>query len=198
MVERHWPVVYRPLAQAPLYHPAVKLHVRLAQPSETALRAVQAALRTGLGQAARALRPVEGDLADRFVAQRFNALALNVFAGFGLLLAAMGIYGNVAYGITRRTREIGVRSALGADRSRILRLVAGQATRVAVTGTALGLVASLGLVRALAPLLSATSGAQPWLFVGAGVAVCAVASFAAYLPARKATAIDPMVALRAD
>ena len=198
MAERHWPTIYRPFAQAPLYHPAASLYVRLAGPGGAGLAALQRAVREALGRPASAFQPLTGVLDLRFRTQRFNALALDVFAAFALLLAAMGIYGSVAYAVARRTREIGVRVALGAARSGVLRLVARHTMWLAAGGIALGLVGSFTLMRALRVFVSATSVANPWTFAASALLVGLVALLATYLPARRATAVDPLIALRTD
>ena len=198
MVERHWPTVYRPLDQAPIYHRAVALYVRLAGPAASSLPALQSAVREALGHPASAFRPVSHEMDEKFVAQRFNAIALNVFAAFALLLAAIGIYGSVAYAVARRTKEIGVRVALGAERGSVLRLVAGRTTWIAAVGLATGLLGSLWISRLLRGFVSGGSAANPWTFAASALLVALVALVATYLPARRATDIDPLIALRSD
>lgn len=198
MVERRWPTIYRPLDQAPLHHPAASLYVRMARRGGTDLAALQSAVREALGHPASAFRPVAGELDQRFRTQRFNALALNLFAGFAVLLAAMGIYGSVAYTVARRTREIGVRVALGAQRGRVLRMVATDTVGVAAAGLALGLLGSVVLTRALQAFVSATSAANPITFAAASLLVGFVVLVATWLPARRATDVDPLIALRSD
>jgi putative ABC transport system permease protein len=196
MAERQWPMVYRPLDQAPLYHPAASLAVRLTGRGETNLAALQKAVAEALGHPVSAFGPVAADLDRRFLTQRFNALALDIFALFALLLAAIGIYGSVAYAVARRTREIGVRVALGAQRSRVLRLVTGRTMWVVLAGLLLGVVGSLVLTRALRVFASATSTSDPRMFAAAALLVSLVALIATYLPASRATAVDPLIALR--
>ncbi len=198
MVERHWPTIYRPLEQAPLYHPAAFLYVRLTGRGETNLAALQRAVGEALGHPASAFRPLASDLDRRFRTQRFNALAFNLFAGFALLLAAMGIYGSVAYAVTQRTREIGVRVALGARKGRVLRLVTRHTTWVVAIGLTLGMLGSFVLTRGLRVFVSATSTADPWTFAAAALLVGVVALVATWLPARRATDVDPLTALRSD
>jgi putative ABC transport system permease protein len=137
------------------------------------------------------------DLLGRSVAEpRFNSGLLSLFAGAALLLAAIGIYGVLSYTVTQRTGEIGVRMALGATRARVMRLVVSQGLGVALVGIALGTVAALGLARTLESMLYGTSGRDPVIFVGAVALLTTVAAFAAWVPALRASRIEPLRALR--
>ena len=198
MIERHWSVVYRPLEQSPLYHPAASLFVRIPDQPGVALPELQGAVREALGHPTSPFSSVEEELGRRFQRERFNALALNLFAVFGLLLASMGIYGSVAYRVARRTREIGIRMALGAERRRVLRLVGRHATGVVAGGIVLGLLGSVAFTRVLRSFVSATSVTELWMFAASGSLIGVVALFATWIPARKALAVDPVVALRTD
>jgi putative ABC transport system permease protein len=128
--------------------------------------------------------------------RRFNVTLLGVFAGTALLLALAGMYGVMAYSVTRRTNEIGVRMALGASRTKILRLVLEQGLMTAAIGIAVGIVASLAVTRTISSLLFGLSAMDPVTFVGVGLLLAAVALLASYIPARRAAKVDPMVALR--
>jgi putative ABC transport system permease protein len=126
---------------------------------------------------------------------RMGATLLAVFAVLALTLTCVGIYGVMAYSVTQRTKEIGIRMALGAERTRVLRLILGQSVKLTSLGVAIGLAAALATTRLIASLLfvSPTDG---WTFAGVGILLAGVALFASYLPARRAARVDPMVALR--
>jgi putative ABC transport system permease protein len=128
--------------------------------------------------------------------KRFLLLLAGVFAGAALLLAAVGIYGLVAHSVTRRTQEIGIRMALGAQRSDVLRLVLGEGARLAAVGVGVGLLLSFALTRLIASLLFGVSASDPFTFVLVAAILCSVALLASYIPARRAMRIDPVVALR--
>jgi predicted permease len=135
---------------------------------------------------------IAGSLAER----RFSMILLVVFATLALLLASVGIYGVISYVVGQRTHEIGIRMALGARRLDILRLVLNGAGRLAVIGIAVGMVSALGLTRLMAKLLYGVGPSDPLTFVAVPAILISVALLASYLPARRATKVDPMVALR--
>ncbi len=135
-------------------------------------------------------------LADSLSRSRFTMLLLGIFAGVALVLAAVGIYGLIAYSVTQRTQELGIRIALGAQRRDVLRLVLAQGTRLTFLGVAIGLFAALALSRLLSTLLFAVSATDPLTFAGVATLLAVVALLACFIPARRATRVDPIVALR--
>jgi putative ABC transport system permease protein len=138
-------------------------------------------------------------VADSMSSQRFPMILLGAFAALALLLASVGIYGVISYSVTQRTHEIGIRVALGAKKRNILRLVVGQGLRMVLTGLAIGCVAALILTRLLSSfshLLYGVGASDPITFITISVALTTIAVMACYLPARRASRVDPMVALR--
>jgi putative ABC transport system permease protein len=135
-------------------------------------------------------------LSDSVARRRLYAVLLGVFAWVALLLAAAGIYGVVSYSVTQRTREIGIRVALGAGRVDVLWLIIAQAAKLALTGELAGILLALGLTRLMASLLFGISAADPLTFAAVAILLSTVALAACYIPARRAIRVDPTVALR--
>lgn len=135
-------------------------------------------------------------IANSVSRSRFTMLLLSCFAGLALVLACIGIYGVIAYSVTQRTHEIGIRLALGAQRRDVLLLILRQGARLAAIGVAIGLAGALALTRLMTTLLYGVSPSDPWTFAGVSVLLTLVALLACYIPARRAMKVDPMVALR--
>jgi putative ABC transport system permease protein len=197
-VERHWPVVYRPFAQAPAYLATAFLFVRVTNVQDAgALAAVQTAIR-GTGRATGPLQSEESNVDERFLPSQVNAAAFDLFAVFGLFLATIGIYASVAYGVSRREREVGIRMALGATRRSVIGSLAGRQMRWGLGGITAGLAGALALRRVLDALLLAPAGADALLLALAGCLSAAVVFVAICLPAWRATRADAAMTLRAE
>jgi len=128
--------------------------------------------------------------------RRFNLLLIGFFAGIALLLATAGVFGVMAYSVSRRTREIGVRVALGADSRNVLTMILGQGLRTVLIGVVIGVAGSLALTRAIQSLLFGVTATDPLTFIAVILLLVTVALLACYIPARRAAKVDPMVALR--
>ena len=137
-------------------------------------------------------------LVESTAQQDFNMLLLSIFGGSALVLAAIGIYGLMAYSVQQRTQEIGIRMAMGADRDRITRMVVWQGMRLAIIGVVIGVGSSFGLTRLVASLLYGVQKWDPTVFIAVPVILTLVALFAVWLPALRASKLDPMVALRQE
>jgi len=142
------------------------------------------------------IRTMEQVINSSVAGPRFNTLLLGVFAGVALFLAAIGIYGVMAYAITQQTHEIGIRLALGAQPRNVLQLVLRRGVRLAGVGAAFGVAAALALTRLMAGLLYGISATDPATFSCVVILLLAIALLACYVPARRAMRVDPMVALR--
>jgi putative ABC transport system permease protein len=199
------PTMYVPQAQIP--DPANKLNVGIS-PMAWVVRtrsspysvsaAVQEQLRQASGLPVSDVRSM-ADVRSRSVSrQRFNMLLMAVFGGAALLLAAIGIYGLMAYSVEQRTQEIGIRLALGADTSSVRRMILVQGMRLAMIGVVIGLASSFGLARLIATLLYGVTARDPLVFVLVPAVLTVVALIGVWLPARRAVGVDPVIALRAE
>lgn len=191
------PMMYVPFAQAPLWGGEVVVRSRLS--TAAAAAAIE-----------RTAHSIDKDLpvtdivslpagVDASVAQpRFRTALVGIFGAMALLLGAVGIFGVVSWSVSRRTREIGIRIALGAQRRDVLRLMLGSASWPALAGVAAGALAAVLLTRLMASLLYGVSAADPLTYAGSAAVLLLVALAASYVPARRAAAVDPMQALRAE
>jgi putative ABC transport system permease protein len=159
-----------------------------------AVRAQIAALNKD--QAVFNVRTMEQIVSESVASRRFFMLLLSVFAVVALALASIGIYGMMSYAVAQRTREIGLRITLGAQTGNVLRMVIGQGMKLAIVGVVLGVAASFALTRTMKTLLFGVSATDPLTFIGITVLLAVVALIACWVPARRATKVDPLVALR--
>jgi putative ABC transport system permease protein len=188
--------IYVPFVESPFNLLAVVVKSPRPQALAGSLRA--AVLAVDPAQPLDTFGTMEQRLADSVRDRRLSAVLLALFAGLALLLAAIGIYGVLSYTVAQRTREVGIRMALGARAGQVWRLLVGQALRWALLGLALGLAAALALTRILASQLYGVSPTDPLTFTTLALLLLIVATAASLLPARRATRIDPMIAMRQD
>jgi predicted permease len=174
------------------------LVARADRPTAVATLAVDAIRRLDPNLAVTRIRTFEGALAESVARERLNALVSGAFAVSGLLLASLGLYGLLAFIVTERTREIGIRIALGAQKGRVTRSVIGGGLSLVAVGAVIGLGGSLLLLRSLRALLFGVSATDPTTYAGVLILLCAVAAIASYMPARWAARVEPLVALRQE
>jgi len=191
------PRLYRSAAQHPPL--SVSFVIRTAGAPRVLFAAARAALREAdPEQPISRITTLQEVAAAAVAGRRFSLFLVGLFALLALLLSGIGIYGVTAYAVTQRTREIGLRLALGARRGRVLRRVVGEAGALAGLGVLAGLAAALGLTRVLSSLLYGVAPTDPATFLAVGLLLTGIALAAAYLPGRRATRVDPMVALREE
>jgi putative ABC transport system permease protein len=192
------PELYQPFGQG--MWPLVQIAVRTAPENPlTLLPAVQQAVwnvnkSVPLGNP----RSMNDMIARTLLQKKFTMLLLTIFAGAALLLAAIGLYGVISYSVAQRTRELGIRIALGAQKSDVLRLILRQGMTLVAIGVVAGLAASIGLTRLMATLLYGVSATDPITFLALSITLLSVAFVACWLPARRASTVDPIVALHTE
>ena len=193
--EEPQPLAYLPIAQD--YAPAATMQVRTKGRPEAVIATVRGEVQSLDTNLALTNVNTIGELIDQGLwAPRMGAALLTVFAGLALLLAVVGVYGVLSYSVNQQTREIGIRMAMGAHRSRILRLVVGQGMQLAVVGLTVGLLVAFAVMRVLSSLLFGVSVHDPLIFAGVSLVLATAAILACYIPARRATKVDPIIALR--
>jgi putative ABC transport system permease protein len=191
------PELYEPYAQHPFASFLVTFAIRTASdPLDVAMAVRQAVRQVDSDQPVIQLRSMQEVISESIWRQHVSASVLGVFAAIALLLAAVGIYGVISYSISRRTHELGIRSALGATRRDVLGLVLREGLLLTLIGLVAGIMLALGLTRLLAGLLYGVRPHDPLTFAALSLLLGAVALVATYIPARRATKLDPMVALR--
>jgi putative ABC transport system permease protein len=189
------PVVYYPFRQATNNNQYVVIRTSMNPRSlEPAVKAVVADLDKDLPIVN--VRTMDELMTEAVAPPRFRTILVSMFALVGLLLAAIGIYGVMAYAVTERTHELGVRIALGADRGDVLRIVLGEAAWLAACGVGLGVAGALGATRLIQTLLFGVTPTDALTFAAIAILLAATALVASYIPARRAMRVDPMVALR--
>jgi putative ABC transport system permease protein len=142
------------------------------------------------------VQTMEQVISTSIAGSRSRLVLLGIFASIALLLAAVGIYGVVSYSVGQRTHEMGIRMALGARRRDVLTLVIGQGFTLALIGVAIGIIGALALTRFLSNFLYGVKPSDPLTYIAVSLILSSVALMASYIPARRATNVDPMVALR--
>jgi putative ABC transport system permease protein len=191
--------VYAPLDQAPSANGSGVLLVRTSGDSSRLIGSVRDVIRQqDPALAVFGLEPFQETMARSVAERRFTMLVLGLLATVALMLAAVGVHGVLSYTVTQRTREIGIRMALGAQPSSVLRLVVSQGVLLAMTGAVLGLIVAYMLTRSMSTLLFGVTATDPATFVFVPIGLGVVALVASYFPARRATRVDPVTALRAE
>jgi putative ABC transport system permease protein len=191
------PEVYFALGQMAWRYRRMNIAVRTSVEPKSTLAAIQAAIReVDKDQPVYSVYTIDELIGDTVGTRRFALTILILFAGLALVLAVSGLYGVISYSVTQRTQEIGIRMALGARAPDVLRLVLVQFMRLTVVGVAIGLVAAYALTRLMTSLLFGVTATDLTTFVLVPISLAVVALVACLIPARKATRVDPLVALR--
>jgi putative ABC transport system permease protein len=191
------PMSYWPIAQLP--YPFMTFVLRTRGDATGILAAVRNVIQTlDPQQPVGEVRTLDNLVGNSIARQRFNTLLLGVFALVALLLSAIGVYGVMSYSVAARTHEIGIRTALGATASDILRLMLKRGMTLALLGVGFGLLAAFALTRLIATLLFGVSANDPLTFVGVALLLALVALMSCWIPVRRATKVDPMAALRCE
>ncbi|HEX8144501.1 MAG TPA: ABC transporter permease [Pyrinomonadaceae bacterium] len=190
------PEIYVPYQQQPWLGQALVIRTAMADPLSLKKEVQRAIWAVDKDQPVSRAETVDEILSELVAEPRLYTLLLGLFAALALTLSAIGIYGVISYTVTQRTHEIGVRMALGAQGRDILRMIVGQAMLLALAGIAIGVGASLALTRLISSLLFGVSTTDPLTFGAVSLGLAVVALLASFIPARRATRVDPMIALR--
>jgi predicted permease len=192
------PAIYMPMAQHPSRAPEIQLVLRTKLPPLALMNTVQATIQRINPQIAMHFTTMDTLIGESVAAERFRSALFSAFAGVGLLLAMLGVYGTMAYSVAQRRFEIGVRMAFGAERYGVLRMILAHAAKLACWGIAVGLALSFVLTRFIAGMLVGVHRVDPLSLILATVLLWITAAAAAFAPAWRAAQVDPMVALRAE
>lgn len=193
------PEMYFPYANHNQQYGRLSLVVRTVLPVENMIAPLRTAVTQATpGVAVFAVRSMDQIIGRSLAARRLNLTLLAIFAGIALVLAGSGLYGVISYLVARRTREIGIRMALGADRARVVRLVVRQGMQLALMGIAIGLGGAFALSRVLSGLLFGVGTRDPITFASVPIILCAVALLATMAPALRASRVNPMLAIRSE
>jgi predicted permease len=195
----YYPYMQLPAKLMPLVADGVAVVLRTQDDSQAVMGPVrQAASAVDPGEVIYAVETMHGVIENAFAARRLSMILLAFFAAIALALSCIGIYGVISYLVGERTREIGVRMALGAQRGDVLRLILRQGATMALVGVALGIGLALGLTRLISAQLFGVTAHDPLTFAAVGLVLIVVALVACWLPARRAASVDPIVALHAE
>jgi predicted permease len=192
------PEIYMPYEQHPRTATDLNILVRTATEPQTLEEAIRRKVRQLSPDVPVKFTTMEAALSENVAAPRFRTLLLGIFAGLAVCLAMAGVYGVMAYVVGQRSNEIGVRMALGASTGDVLRLVLRQGLGLAALGLVLGLMGALAISRLLTSILFEVKPTDPMVYAGVAVMLGAVSLLASYIPARRATKLDPVVALREE
>jgi putative ABC transport system permease protein len=188
------PEVYRPYPHNPLGSPIIGL--RTSARPDTIVAVVRSGIRSVESEMPLTINTID-QLIDLSLAQRrFSMLLLGAFAALAMILSIVGIYGVMSYSVTQRTREIGLRMALGAESRQVLGMIVGEGFILALAGIAIGVAGSVAVTRVMTSMLFGITATDPATFAATSLALLIVAMAACYMPARRATKVDPNVALR--
>jgi putative ABC transport system permease protein len=192
------PMVYYPVMEVPVFG-QMYLIWRSSGDPQSQIPAVRNAIRRASGQVAfHDVTPALERLSDSFGSRRLNLYLFGLFASVALALAAIGLFGVMTYLVSQRTREIGVRLALGAPRGEVFRVIIGRGVSLAAAGALLGVAGAAWLTRLMEGLLFSVSRIDPVTFFAVPIAMVGVSVLACYVPARRAMRVDPVIALRAE
>ena len=190
------PQMYLPFTQANFFEPRALVVKTNLEPLSLAATVRKTVWEIDRDQPVSNVASMENIVSNSVARQRFSMLLLGIFASLALVLAAVGIYGVMSYSVAQRTHEIGIRMALGAQRGDVLKLTIGQGLRLVVTGVIIGLAAAFVLSRVMSSLLFGISPTDPLTFITISLVLVSVAILASYIPALRASRVDPMFALR--